>query len=142
MLASVVVHELLQCMYIYYIASLLVNLDCTGCNREHHGKVEKHRSPKNNDLTEQTGDVKEVEPQTTLNRQSCGSESLDYMPANHFFRSVRMYRGCVLHVVQYMTILFVYCSAFSVCTCRVKPVSRHDAPLEFPQEYLNHGTVG
>ena len=122
------------CTYIYTIASLLVNLDCTGCNREHHGKVEKHRSPKNIDLTEQTGDVKEVEPQTTLNRQSCGSKSLDYMPANHFFRSVRMYRGCVLHVVQYMTILFVYCSAFSVCTCRVKPVSRHDAPLEFPQE--------
>ena len=26
----------------YTIASLLlVNLDCTGCNREHHGKVEK-----------------------------------------------------------------------------------------------------
>ena len=68
-------------MYVhrYTIASLLVNLDCTGCNREHHGKVEKHRSPKNNDLTEQTGDVKEVEPQTTLNRQSCGSKSLDYI---------------------------------------------------------------
>ena len=86
----------------YTIASLLVNLDCTGCNREHHGKVEKHRPQKKNDLTEQTGDVKEVEPQTTLNRQSCGSKSLDYMPANHFFRSVRMYRGCVLHVVQYI----------------------------------------